>query len=79
MTLLKEPLTYIREAVSFQHAMEISKPYGEIELILDWARHELEHEWRWQLVTVSGHKHPGRYIFYFDNERDYLAFVLKWS
>ena len=35
MTLLKEPLTYIREAVSFQHATEISKPYGEIELILD--------------------------------------------
>jgi len=79
MTLLKEPLTYIREAVSFDHAMEISKPYGEIEQILDWARHELEHEWRWQLVTVSGHKHPGRYIFYFDSERDYLAFVLKWS
>ena len=79
MTLLKEPLTYIREAVSFQHATEISKPYGEIELILDWARLELEHEWRWQLVTVSGHKHPGRYIIYFDSERDYLAFVLKWS
>ena len=79
MTLLKEPLTYIREAVSFQHAMEISKPYGEIELILDWARLELEHELRWQLVTVSGQRHPGRYIFYFDSERDYLAFVLKWS
>ena len=79
MTLLKEPLSYIREAVSFQHAMEISKPYGEIELILDWARLELEYEWRWQLVTVSGQHHPGRYIFYFDSERDYLAFVLKWT
>ena len=79
MTLLKEPLTYIREAVSFQHATEISKPYGEIELILDWARHEIQHEWRWQLVEGSTDKRPGRYIFYFDSDRDFFAFVLQWS
>ena len=79
MTLLKEPLTYIREAVSFQHATEISKPYGEIELILDWARLELEHEWRWQLVEGSTDKRPGRYIFYFDSDRDFFAFVLHWA
>ena len=79
MTLLKEPLTYLREAVSFNHAQEIVKPYGEIELILDWSRTALAKEWRWQLITVSSYNHPGRYIFYFDDERDYLAFVLKWS
>jgi hypothetical protein len=79
MTLLDQPVTYLREAVSFSHAQEIVKPYGEIELILDWARCELEHEWRWQLVSVSGPTSPGRYIFYFDSERDHVAFVLKWS
>ena len=79
MTLLKEPLVYLREAVSFNHAREINKPYGEIELVLDWAKTALEKEWRWQLVEISSYTRPGRYIFYFDSERDYLAFILKWS
>ena len=79
MTLLKEPLTYLREAVSFDHAREIAKPFGEIELVLDWAKSALEQDWRWQLVETSSYTKPGRYIFYFDSERDYLAFVLKWA
>ena len=79
MTLLKEPLTYLREAVSFNHAQEITKPFGEIEQVLDWAKTALEQEWRWQLVEISSYTRPGRYICYFDSERDYLAFVLKWS
>lgn len=78
MTLLKEPLVYLREAVSFNHAREIVKPFGEIEQVLDWCK-TLETEWRWQLVETSSSHRPGRYIFYFDSERDYLAFVLKWS
>ena len=79
MTLLKEPLTYLREAVSFNHAQEITKPFGEIEQVLDWAKTALEQEWRWQLVEVSTDQRPGRYIFYFDSERDYFAFTLYWQ
>ena len=79
MTLLKEPLSFLRDAVSFNHAHEIVKPFGQIELVLDWAKSALEQDWRWQLVETSSSHRPGRYIFYFDSERDYLAFVLKWS
>jgi hypothetical protein len=68
-----------RDKESFSFAKEITKPFGEIEHVLDWAKSELVGEWRWQLVDVSSERRPGRYIFYFENERDYLAFLLKCS
>jgi len=68
----------IRLGDSFDHACEIHKPFGVIEDVLAWAKDALTDEWRWQLVDVSSNSRPGRYIFYFDSERDYLAFVMKW-
>ena len=68
-----------RDKDSFNHAYELTKPYGHIDDILVWAKSELAGEWRWQLAELSSSHRPGRYIFYFDSERDYLAFVLKWS
>ena len=68
-----------REKASFNHATEIVKPFGVLESVLDWCKSELQDDWRWQLVEMSSDIKPGRYIFYFDDERDYLAFVLKWS
>jgi hypothetical protein len=47
--------------------------------VLNWCKSELRGEWRWQLLEMSSAIKPGRYIFYFDDERDYLAFVMKWS
>jgi hypothetical protein len=46
---------------------------------LDWCKEELTADWRWQLIEVSSDRRPGRYCFLFDSERDYLAFVMKWS
>ena len=68
-----------RSRDSFVHAQEIVKPFGEIERVLDWCKSEVSHDWRWQLIDVSSDIRPGRYIFYFDSERDYLAFTMKWS
>ena len=75
----KEMGEFIRDKESFNYAQEINKPFGTIESILDWCKKELSGEWRWQLVDVSGTTRPGRYIFYFDLERDYFAFVIKWA
>ena len=75
---LKPPIDQ-RSRDSFVHAQEIVKPFGEIERVLDWCKSEVGHDWRWQLVDVSSDIRPGRYIFYFDSERDYLAFTMKWS
>jgi hypothetical protein len=76
---IRGPIEWQRDRTSFNHAQEITKPFGEVEHVLDWCKSELVDEWRWQLVDVSSNHRPGRYIFYFDNEKDYLAFVMKWS
>jgi hypothetical protein len=77
--LLKSPMQYMRDRDSFNHAQEIAKEFGVLEHVLDWCKEELSADWRWQLLSVSSERQPGRYIFYFDSERDYLAFVMKWS
>jgi hypothetical protein len=50
-----------------------------IETVLNWSKSELRGEWRWQLIEISSDIKPGRYCFFFDDERDYLAFVMKWA
>lgn len=77
--LLKSPMTHTRDKDSFNHTQEITKPFGVLESVLDWCKKELAEEWRWQLLDVSTDRRPGRYIFYFDSERDCLAFTMKWS
>jgi hypothetical protein len=72
-------MAYMRDKDSFNHAQEIAKPFGVLENILDWCKSELTNEWRWQLIEVSTDRRPGRYCFFFDSERDYLAFTIKWS
>ena len=77
--LLQSPMNRMRDKDSFCHAHEISKEFGVLELVLNWCKEELSADWRWQLREVSSERRPGRYIFYFDSERDYLAFVMKWA
>jgi len=77
--LLKSPMVFDRDQDSFRHAQEIAKPFGVLESVLDWCKEELVEEWRWQLIEVSSDHRPGRYVFYFDSERDCLAFTMKWS
>jgi hypothetical protein len=72
-------MDFMRDRDSFDHAQEIIKPFGVIEHVLNWCKSELPGQWRWQLVEMSSQVKPGRYIFYFDSERDYLAFLMKWS
>ena len=79
-TTLKNKHTFeIRQADSFNHAIKISKPMGCIDTIIEWAKSELKDEWRWQVVQPCTDLTPGQYIFYFDSESDYLAFVMKHS
>lgn len=68
-----------RSRESFAHAIEVTKPFGAIDAMISWCKAEMSADWRWQLVDMSSDIRPGRYIFYFDSERDYLAFTLKWG
>ena len=69
----------IRLGESFSHAQEIARPFGQIDRIIEWCTTELTGDWRWQVVTTSSDRAPGRYIFYFDSDRDAAAFALFWS
>ena len=69
----------IRDKDSFAYAKEIQKPFGGLDPILAWCKTELVGDWRWQLIDVSSDIRPGRYIFYFDSDRDCCAFTLKWQ
>ena len=68
-----------RDKTSFPYAQSIDKAYGTLGDVLDWCKAELAHDWRWQMIEMSTQERPGRYIFYFDSERDCLAFTLKWG
>ena len=76
---LQQPIGTIRLGESFTHAREISRPFGQIDRIIEWCKTELVGDWRWQVVTTSSDRAPGRYIFYFDSDRDAAAFALFWS
>lgn len=73
------PMSWMRDRESFHHAHEIVKPFGVIETVLNWCKSELQHDWRWQLIEMSSDIKPGRYCFFFDDERDYCAFLMKWA
>lgn len=68
-----------RSRESFKHAQEILKPFGQLDAVIKWCKDQTEEDWRWQMVTMANDRDPGRYIFYFDSSRDFLAFTLKWS
>jgi len=63
---------------SFAHARTISKPWGDLESVLTWCKTELVEDWRWQLIDMASGQQAGRYIFYFDSDRDAMVFALKW-
>lgn len=68
----------LRNRESFSYAREITQPWGRLEDVLAWCKQELIADWRWQMVEMSTDLRPGRYIFYFDSDRDCCSFVLKW-
>jgi hypothetical protein len=77
--MLEERVIDSRNRESFLYSREITKPFGELDRVIDWCKTEIVGDWRWQLVDVSSDRRPGRYIFYFDSERDFFAFTLQWS
>jgi multisubunit Na+/H+ antiporter MnhE subunit len=81
MPLIQEqtPFEHYRDGTSFQFQREITRPFGDLDDILAWCKAELQGDWRWQLIDVSTDLRPGTYKFYFDSERDCVAFVLQWS
>lgn len=76
--MIAEPITQFGDSdASYTHACEVSH-HPQVEPIILWCKQNLDDTWRWQIVETSGNS-PGRYIFYFNNEKNYLAFLLRWK
>jgi hypothetical protein len=67
-----------RSAESFQHTIRLEKPWGWIDTATKWCKTEMTGEWRWQILRMSSDHLPGEYMFYFDSDRDFCAFSMKW-
>lgn len=72
-------LSNSRVKESFGYSCEITKPFGQVDNIISWCKQETSGDWRWTLIDTSSDIRPGRYIFYFDSDKDLCAFTLKWS
>jgi hypothetical protein len=79
LTEEQKHLINYRESASFAYSHELIKPFGTLDSVLDWCKSQLSGDWRWQLIEISTDRRPGRYVFYFDSERDCVAFMLQWS
>jgi hypothetical protein len=79
MLLKDHPPYELRKGDSFLYTREVKKPFGVLDDIIIWAKLNLEKEWGWQLVQTCTDQAPGRYVFFFDSERDCVAFTLRWS
>lgn len=67
-----------RSAESFNHAQRITRPFGELDAVIQWCKSNLTKDWRWQMISMPNDRDPGEYIFYFDLEEDYFIFTMRW-
>jgi len=74
-----ESLIYHNDRDSFKHAKEISRPFHGLGEVLEWCKTECKPGWKWQLVDTPSDIRNGRYIFFFNDEKDYFGFCLKWG
>jgi len=54
----------------------VSRPFGWLDMALEWCRNEIQAEWRWSMIETSSHSTNGIYRFYFSNLQDLVAFNL---
>ena len=56
------------------HKSKISVPFGELQSIIDWCDNNCTDRWRY-MEDPDGTMYNS-WIFFFESERDYVAFTL---
>jgi hypothetical protein len=57
------------------NAIDIDLKFGELGDIVRWCQHNTIEDWWYEIASIAGDA-PGNYKFYFNNERDYINFIL---
>lgn len=52
---------------------------GMLDGVLQWCKIFAPREWRWEGIEFPSQRTKGHYRFFFEEERDYLQFLLAWS
>lgn len=61
--------------IKFGYRCDIAIPYGELQPIIEWCQHNCNYNWHYKVLNEAGSA-PGFYQFVFDNEVDYVNFLL---
>jgi len=54
------------------HKINVKIPYGELQHTLEWCERNCNYEWRY-MEDPNGEVYNS-WVFFFENERDYVAF-----
>ena len=58
-----------------RHSCDIAIPYGELQPVIEWCQNNCKYNWQYKILNEAGSS-PGFYQFIFDNEVDYINFLL---
>ena len=50
-------------------------PYGQLATIIQWCEDNCQSDWKYNVIDYGG-KDPGSYEFLFNDEKDYVKFLL---
>jgi len=79
MELVEEYTRVIKIEEGYPYAKTLYLPTGKIDAVVDWCKQELTPGWKWQILTSSSTDTPGVYSFFFHNDSDFFAFLLKYG
>ena len=58
-----------------QFKTEIDIKFGQLAPIMHWCQSQCHCDWGYKMLDNAGY-HPGKYEFYFEDEKDYVNFIL---
>lgn len=65
--------------LQISHKANITLPFGQLDNLIEWCEANCESEWKFddaQYVSSYSNTNAITYDFYFESERDYVAFLI---
>lgn len=79
MNISEIPTWFDETFENYPYSAITDQEWGHLDNVLTWVNMTLTGDYRWRIYDPSGPNNPGKYQFYFDNEQDYMLFLLKWK
>ena len=62
-------------SIPTSHKISIKIPYGELQSTVDWCERNCTSDWRY-MEDPNAEYIAGGWVFFFESERDYVAFKI---